>query len=87
MVELIINQDTRPNTSKLLKDTFNKTIRCDTPFIILTEDVYGVVRHYDVLPDWTVKLEDDKIFIISDHIASVIDLKKETPYKTEWRVI
>lgn len=32
---------------------------------------------YRVRNDWTVKLKEDKIYIISDHICSVIDLTKE----------
>jgi len=88
MVELIINQETRPNTIKLLKETFENTPNDGkSTYEILAEDLHGNVRRYYVEASWTVKLEDDKIFIISDHIASVIDLKKETPYKTEWRVI
>lgn len=34
-------------------------------------------RNYTVKPDWTMKLENDKLFIISDHICSTVDLTKE----------
>ena len=35
------------------------------------------LKNYHIQPDWTLKLEKDKLFIISDHICSVIDLTQE----------
>ena len=44
-------------------------------------------EEYLVAGDWTVKLEEDKLFIISDHICSTIDLKEEFPFEVTVRRI
>ena len=47
---------------------------------IVPDIMSGVIvppNDYYVSKDWTVKLENNKIYIISEYICSVIDLNKE----------
>jgi len=47
---------------------------------IIPDIIKGVIvpsNDYYVSKDWTVKLENNNIYIISEHICSVIDLNKE----------
>lgn len=43
----------------------------------IMNDVIVPPNEYYVSKDWTVKLENNKIYIISEYICSVIDLNKE----------
>ena len=43
----------------------------------IMNDVIVPPNDYYVSKDWTVKLENNKIYIISEYICSVIDLNKE----------
>ena len=78
MVELIIKQKKRHRTSiALLKDHFkNRDLGNAYIHTIERTEPYKK-RMYYVKEDWTVKVEDNKVFIISDHISSVIDLNNE----------
>lgn len=51
----------------------------DTFEIITQEWTSGQTHSYFLYGDWTVKVKDSKIFLISDRISSVIDMKNEVP--------
>ena len=87
MVKLIIEQDGLETITTFLKKAFdyndtkwNGFHRMYTQFLIS-----GRKNEHLIHSSWTVKIADQKLFIISDHISSVIDLTEEIPYeiKTE----
>lgn len=85
MVTLIIEQEEKryKQQIRLLKKTFEQPCEKHTLFAIITQDYgWGLADHiYEARCDWTVKIADDKLFIISERISSVIDLTKEYVYE------
>ena len=87
MVELIINETRHTTTVNLLEALKH----FDSPiYKMTTEDRQPVHRktqdnrHIYIFPDdWTIKIEGDNLFIITDHICNVIDLNSEAPVSIE----
>ena len=83
MVELIIKQQKKHRkTIELLKSQFRNISYDDQDLLIMvTQEYVGCREHkYVIKGNDTVKVENDRLFIITDHVASVIDLNKEAPY-------
>lgn len=89
MVKLII-KDTRDTPTKNLIEGHFKPTETSTKnigFIIHTQKRLSLEKNtYYIHNTWTLKIEKDKIFIISDHISSVIDLTVEAPVMIETKV-
>ena len=88
MVKLIIEQEGLETITNLIKKAFDYD---DTKWNgfhkLYTQRLFSDrVNEYLIHSLWTVKIKDNKMFIISDNMASVIDLKEEFPYeiKTGW---
>ena len=82
MVKLIINQ--KDNT---ITDFLKKAFDYDDTNVNVYHKMYTQffvskrVNEHLIHSSWTVKVEDNKLFIISENIVSVIDLKEEFPYE------
>lgn len=91
MVELIVpeNNEKYDHIISFLKAAFQDKFHHDSHiYIMKTQRILSNIDgEYLVAGDWTVKLEDDKLFIISDHICSTIDLKEELPFEVTVRRI
>ena len=92
MVELILNQQEPKSTIDLLEIAFRKhNLKQDILYIMKTQEYpcHTKPREHEYLigPDYTIKVDKNKLFIISDHICSVIDLTKELPYEILTREI
>ena len=87
MVKLEIRQKKRHRGSiALLKDHFQNRNATGDAYIHTVERTEPFKRRmYYVNANWTVKVEDDNVFIMSDHISSVIDLNSETVTEIESR--
>lgn len=83
MVELVVKQQKKHRaTIDLLKSQFrNIKYGHDDLLVMVTREYIGHEEHrYFIKGDATVKVEDSKLFIITDHVASVVDLSKEAPH-------
>ena len=87
MVELIIEDNKYDFLVDFLKSAFKDVFHHDSHvYIMRTQRLMSKRKHeYLIAGDWTVKLSDDKIFIISDHICSTINLKEEYPFEVTVR--
>ena len=91
MVELIIQDNDEKYNSLIdfLKAAFQDKFHQDSHIYIMKTQrkLSDREEEYLVAGDWTVKLEEDKLFIISDHNCSTIDLKEEFPFEVTVRRI
>lgn len=91
MVELILPEKDEKYDSLIdfLKSAFQDKFHHDSHiYIMKTQRIMSKRKEeYLIGGDWTVKLEDDKLFIISDHICSTVDLKEEFPFEVTVRRI
>jgi len=91
MVELILPEHDEKYNSLIdfLKAAFQDKFHHDShTYIMKTQRIMSNRKEeYLVGGDWSVKLEDDKLFIISDHICSTINLKEEFPFEVTVRRI
>ena len=95
MVKLVFNQVDQIIKYKkmvdLLECVFHRT--CLKPgliYLMKTQEYnvkYPHSNEHIIGEDYTIKLADDKLYIISDHICSVIDLTKESPYEITAREV
>lgn len=88
MVKLIIEQEGLETTINFIKKAFDyDNTKWNGFHKLYTQRFFSDrVNEYLIHSSWTVKIKDNKLFIISDNMASVIDLKEEFPYeiKTGW---
>ena len=88
MVKLIIEQEGLETITGFLKKAFDyDETKWNGFHKLYTQRFFSDrVNEYLIHSSWTVKIKDNKMFIISDNMASVIDLKEEFPYeiKTGW---
>ena len=84
MVEVIIEQEKGHETTINLIRSFDKYLHDEhAGYMIRTQEYYKPHEQHEYLigGDWTIKIADDKLFIIAEHIVSTIDLTVEAPFE------